>query len=226
MQRLRLSDRVPPDIEVWQATWPESPDSPGLAGLDPQEVARARRYRRAGDAQRFVRGRSLLRQLLAERLGVAPARLRFAAGPHGKPVLPGTSWHFSVSHSGNVALVALSPRHVLGVDVELCRDGPQEPELEALSLTSDERVRLAAAEPGKRLTDFYRHWVAKEAVLKALGWGIASALQRVRVQPLRDGFVDVRVDGAAPPSACALPAPAGCLAALAWFRTEKAGMPA
>lgn len=39
MQRLRLSDRVPPDIEAWQAMWPESPDLPGLAGLDtPDDV--------------------------------------------------------------------------------------------------------------------------------------------------------------------------------------------
>ncbi|MCM2572491.1 4'-phosphopantetheinyl transferase superfamily protein [Achromobacter xylosoxidans] len=226
MQRLRFSDRVPADIEVWQASWPASAVLPSLADLDAQEAARARRYRRAADAQRFVQGRRLLRQLLAERLGVAAARLRFDAGPHGKPLLAGAGWHFNVSHAANVALVALSPRHALGVDVEQCRGDVPDPGIEALSLTSDERARLAAAESGSRLIDFYRHWVAKEAVLKALGWGIASALQQVRVQPLRDGFVDVRVDGAIPPSACALPAPAGCLAALAWFRTEKAGMPA
>lgn len=38
MQRLRLSDRVPPAIEAWQAMWPGSPDLPGLAGLDTPDV--------------------------------------------------------------------------------------------------------------------------------------------------------------------------------------------
>lgn len=226
MQRLPLPEGTPPALEVWQLSW-SAPCAPvDVHGLAPDEAARARRYRRPEDGWRFATTRRALRRLLGERLGVAPAAIAFSTGPERKPRVRNARWHFNVSHAEGVALVALSPAHAVGVDIERTRADVVTPEIESLCFTERERAVLAPLSGQARLEGFYRHWVAKEAALKALGWGIAQALLRVDISLRQDGEVGIRVDGAPPVLACEVPAPAGCYAALAWSFDADAAMPA
>ena len=79
--------------------------------------------------------------------------------PRGKPLFAGREdrW-FSLSHSGSLALCALSDRPV-GVDVELVR--PRRPGLPAYVLSDAE---LAAFDGSWE--DFYRRWTLKESWCK------------------------------------------------------------
>lgn len=79
--------------------------------------------------------------------------------PRGKPFFPGLDdrW-FSLSHSGGMALCALSDRPV-GVDVELIR--PRRSGLPAYVLSPDELARFDGG-----WADFYRLWTLKESWCK------------------------------------------------------------
>lgn len=70
------------------------------------------------DALRYANTRLLLRHLLAERLQCPPQAVRLDYGPHGKPVLQPENWHFNVSHSREISLLALSRSAAVGIDIE------------------------------------------------------------------------------------------------------------
>lgn len=79
--------------------------------------------------------------------------------PRGKPLFQGMDdrW-FSLSHSGGMALCALSG-HPVGVDVELTR--PRRAGLPAYALSPDELARFDGT-----WEDFYRLWTLKESWCK------------------------------------------------------------
>lgn len=97
----------------------------------------------------------------------AAVRLRWGWGalppversPRGKPLFQGMDdrW-FSLSHSGGMALCALSG-HPVGVDVELTR--PRRAGLPAYALSPDELARFDGT-----WEDFYRLWTLKESWCK------------------------------------------------------------
>ena len=93
--------------------------------------------------------------------------------PGGKPVFPDhPDQHFSLSHSGGLALVALSDRPV-GADIEVIR--PRSPGLPAYVCRGAEYDRFLAL--GGDWPAFYTLWTEKESLLKYTGEGL-KALRR------------------------------------------------
>ncbi len=83
-----------------------------------------------------------------------------ARSGRGKPYFPRYDgrW-FSLSHSGGLALCALSDDGPVGVDIEVLR--PRNPELFAYVLSEDERARCR-----EDWGEFYRLWTLKESWCK------------------------------------------------------------
>lgn len=216
MQRLRLPDSTPSGIEVWRLElhFGVSAGQADWSLLSEEERARALRYRHSEDRVRSIATRAALRRLLAARLGQMPGSLRFLANGYGKPYLQaGAGIEFNVSHAGRFALIALSRNGSVGVDIECC-----EPRLDVDNVIGYVFSPLERRQCTKSSDQFFRHWVAKEAVLKALGLGIGEHLQAISVLPGEGERYDVRHDHAAWPSlhAWSLDAPVGYAAALAW----------
>jgi 4'-phosphopantetheinyl transferase len=118
---------------------------------------------------RFVAGRAALRALLGRYLQIDPAAIRFAAGPNGKPRLdPPSPVQFNVSHSAGLALIAVAAEADVGVDIEQLRPRSDLPGLARRVFTERERDAIDGE------LSFYRHWVAKEAFVKATGRGVSS----------------------------------------------------
>jgi len=157
--------------------------------LDPDELERAARYRRPADRVRFAATRSALRELLGDRLGVDPASLRLTTGRHGRPELahPHGGLSFNVSHAGEHALIAISQKRRVGVDIERIDPGLDWRALVDLVCTADEQRRwiTGPATPLQR-EQFFRCWTAKEALLKAVGLGIADGLRALVIDPAGD----------------------------------------
>jgi 4'-phosphopantetheinyl transferase len=172
---------------------------PGAADLAPDEAERARRLRFEADRRSFVGTRVALRGILAGCLGVAPREIAFRAAPYGKPRLDperhGSALRFNVSHSGDLALVAVSSEAEVGVDIELRRPRPDLEALVARYFSPCERVAIAALPPARRLEAFFDYWTLKEAYLKACGDGLNRRLDAfdVLLDPdLPPRLVDVR----------------------------------
>jgi 4'-phosphopantetheinyl transferase len=154
---------VVPLVEVFQVDL--RTDSRGFAGcLTAAEHARAAERR---DGATWAVARGALRALLGERLGVAPSAVALAAGPHGKPEVPGARLRFNLSHSGALAVIALAEGFEVGVDVERLDRRSRAVER---TLTAGERAALAGV--ADRHTALLRVWCRKEALAKAIGGGL------------------------------------------------------
>jgi 4'-phosphopantetheinyl transferase len=152
-----------------------------------QERERAERILNSRARALWMRSRGVLRALLGRYLQQEARALRFAAGPHGKPALlqsthgqaqaPGlrSPLSFNLSHSGELALYALTTSGPLGVDVELARRPIDAVAIARRTFGEAEADRLAGLEPQAREQEFRRLWVRHEAELKRLGTGIGAA---------------------------------------------------
>lgn len=110
-----------------------------------------------------------IQRLLARRTG---ADVDIARTVNGKPYAVGNPLFFSLSHSGERAVVALSDSPV-GVDLEFYRREPRHPHLLA-RMTERERTELCGDE-----RKFYRNWVVKEAFIKMRGGTLAHDLKKL-----------------------------------------------
>jgi 4'-phosphopantetheinyl transferase len=194
--------------------------------LASEERQRADRFVFDRDRIRYTIAHAVLRHLLSLYCGEPAQSLRFNAAAAGKPSLrSASSLHFNLSHSEDRALLGVSLRHELGVDLEKVRSN-----IETLSISRNyffgsEREAIEAATPLERDSLFFRYWVAKEAVLKAQGIGLGFPLDRFRVDFLPDGRM-ARVEtfdpGTLEPNwtVCMLPCEPGWLAAVAARGTD------
>jgi len=163
------------------------------------EIDRSTRLRRDEDRVRQKLGAVLLRVAAGSALGVPPTQVVVdrtcprCTEPHGRPILPGTGLHASITHSGDLVGLALTALAPVGLDVERISDVDIEG-LSRLVLHPDEK----AADPDA----FFTFWTRKEAVVKATGDGLGAPLSQVRVSdpggpPELLGYPD----RAAPPAA-------------------------
>jgi 4'-phosphopantetheinyl transferase len=98
--------------------------------------------------------------------------------PRGQPVAP-HGMRVSLSHASGVAAVAIGRDAAVGVDVER-RDRVVDIDGLARDVLDDDELQAWRREPGGRRKDaFLRLWTRKEAVLKALGVGLAGDLRAV-----------------------------------------------
>lgn len=89
---------------------------------------------------------------------------------NGKPYIEGNPLHFSISHSGDRSLIAISDKPV-GVDIEIFRDKLRKSVIELFS--AREQAEIACER------DFLIHWTSREAYVKLYGLTIAKMWKRI-----------------------------------------------
>jgi 4'-phosphopantetheinyl transferase len=145
--------------------------------LTADELLRAGAKAAEEGRKRAVVTRAAVRALLARYLDAAPDELAFAAGAHGKPRLdPDGPLRFNLSHSGELAMIALARDTEVGIDVEQVRPRADFTRVARRVFTEAEREAAADSDLA-----FYRHWVAKEAFVKATGRGLGASLRSFEV---------------------------------------------
>lgn len=174
-----------------ELNWMRAPESASSAAalfvlLSKEERQRVRQFRRDSDQYRYVAARACLRMALSELLAIPPSEIPIRRGALGAPTLGDglAGPAFSVSHAGAWAVVAVGHVLALGVDVEALPSAKIEgrptdwnPELLARSASGCERDVL--------------YWVGKEAILKALGCGVAVDPDRIGIALRGDGRIDI-----------------------------------
>ena len=161
------------EVHVWRAGLDGA--SAREAELPAAERRRAEQIRRPGGREEWVAARLALRDVLSRYLDAAPGAIRLQAGGHGKPGLAGDGpLEFNLSHSGGLALVAVSAERELGVDVERIEPRHDFLALAARALGPDAVAALQATVGEERAHAFYDLWVRHEARLKCGGGGLAG----------------------------------------------------
>ena len=176
---------TPSGVEVWRVALDVSSTvlAAAVNHIPPDELVHIDSFRRPEIRQRQLLAHAALRSLLSERLKIEARQITFHTGPQGKPKLADEDarLHFNLSHSGDLALIALSQAFEVGVDVEHIRPIRNLAKLAERFFTPSEASALAATPEADRTTALFRVWTRKESVLKATGLGIANGLQRIEV---------------------------------------------
>jgi 4'-phosphopantetheinyl transferase len=182
---------IPPiaagQCQVWWATTTAVP--PDLVRLlDTGERERLSRLYREEDRALFLAAHALTRIVLSAHLGMDPRAIRFSnicrhcGAQHGKPQIDSASpLDFSISHSGQRAVVAVATGVVVGVDVECVTPLWQDGALVSMMLSNSEKLIVDGFQGRARDEALLRYWTRKEAILKATGHGLAISPASVTV---------------------------------------------
>ena len=175
---LTLDDRA---VHVWGFSLDDSIAALKCccAWLSEEERARAARFIRQEDQTRYTLAHGGLRAVLARYAGLDPSALRFQAGSTGKPALLDEqgrphALRFNLSHSHGRMLIAVAQRQDVGADLEQIREKVEVVKLAKRFYAPSEYREIMGLSGFDQVQQFYRYWVAKEAVLKGQGVGILS----------------------------------------------------
>lgn len=165
----------------------------------PLRYERAMRFRCREDQLRCLGAGVLLHRGLY----IKEENLRYNA--HGKPYVPEFEGDFSLSHSGELTVLAVSDSGVVGVDVEridrrhldiatrvfqpeeiawMKSSRGLEQQKDAVCENKEEETKIAQED-----VNFFRLWTLKESVMKAEGKGLSLSPASFSVLPLIEGSV-------------------------------------
>jgi len=143
--------------------------------LSPDELKRANRLFTRQLRNRFISGRGLLRETLADYLDLEASRLILSTTPSGKPHLSCEhdchDLDFNLSHSGDLAILALASQCQVGIDLEQVREDLPYQKIAWQFFSDREQSDLFSLPVEQQLAAFYRCWTRKESYLKACGSG-------------------------------------------------------
>jgi 4'-phosphopantetheinyl transferase len=126
--------------------------------------------------------RDPLRALLGVYLGLPTDAVVLIDDEHGRPELA-APWNqflqFNWSHSVDKAIIAVAHGVTPGIDIERIRPRPRAMLLAERFFHHDETAALRALDSTQQERAFLEIWTCKEAVLKAVGRGIAFGLDRL-----------------------------------------------
>lgn len=172
-------------IDLW--VLPLRPREADEALLDERERARLQRLRVAEKRRQLLAAQADLRRVLGRYRERPPEQIRFAYGPHGKPWLPeDPDLGFNLSHSAQLAVVAVGRGLEIGVDLEHVARERAFLRLARRYFDAAEHAWLEGRPEATRAADFYRIWTLKEAYLKAIGTGLTVPPASFRIDLERD----------------------------------------
>jgi 4'-phosphopantetheinyl transferase len=142
--------------------------------LSADERARADRFQDADVCRRFIVAHAFQRRVLAACARVEATSLCFGFDAWRKPwLLSRPEVRFNLSHSADIAILAVRMDHDVGVDIEECAQEAAIEDVAKHAFSRAECHALEALSPAARRDAFFRMWTRKEAYVKALGRGLS-----------------------------------------------------
>jgi len=148
--------------------------------LSDEEREQYRRFHFARDARDYAAAHALLRHTLSLSGDRTPAEWQFAKTDAGKPFLLGDGAgraSFSLSHTRGMVACAVTTGAEVGVDVECVDRDLDGEEIAARFFSPVEAAQLMDVKGDARRDRFFDLWTLKEALVKALGRGMAVSLR-------------------------------------------------
>jgi len=156
-------------VDLWLTDLEELPLEAGPSGLTRQERVLKRRIQ-----QRFV-----LHLLLGSYLGVPGKSVRLSRDDQ-KPRLVGalaeSGLSFNVSHSDRWLGIAVACGREVGLDIERPRTLGRAGDLALRYFKGSDCQQIVALDEPDRSARFLEQWTAREALIKAMGLGLAGQL--------------------------------------------------
>ena len=174
LKKIDYSDYIIHDLklDIWQFPL-NSEFSTASSILSADESTRANRFHFDRHRRRFTIARAVLRLILARYLNTTPSAITFEYTKHGKPYIEGIhDIQFNLSHSGDLALLAIGKKFHVGIDLEFFSGRPYEGIGKQL-FSPKELDDFSHVDPRLKSLIFFHIWAQKEAFIKASGLGLS-----------------------------------------------------
>jgi 4'-phosphopantetheinyl transferase len=185
------------DLDLWNV-----PQGEALQMLPEYEKMKSERFRHDLLKTRYIKGRYALRLLLGMYLGTGFYHREFHINTYGKPSLKNTpdqeAIQFNLSHSDNACVCVFRQHGDIGVDVEKIKDLPDMDGIVERFFSPLEKEKLLALTESARKKSFFQYWARKEALLKAMGRGLAFPLNKAQVISSQEETAEIFVRTAKP----------------------------
>ena len=177
--------------------------------LTPKEIKYANSYAFNHLTENYIISRSLLRHILSHYIGIPANVLEFQLGPYGKPYITSSqnkmhNLKFNLSHSKDMLCIAVTKNTEVGIDVEFRDNKRSIQSLYSMVLTKQEQEYINSLNSvSVKLDFFYSVWTLKEAIVKALGYGLSYDLTKInlilesissRSKPSKTSAQEIRVE--------------------------------
>ena len=161
-----------------------------LDSLSADENERAASFKFEEDQSVFVIARGILRHLLAAYLKQSHSDIDFTYNMYGKPHLKlltqDNPIYFNLSHSNDMIVYAFSLKKFIGVDIEYMKADIVEPGIVQQVLSEKEQKVFYSKPIEKQPLSFFRIWVCKESLIKALGHGFSYSPLKIELDISKD----------------------------------------
>lgn len=159
-------------VDLWQFSLEEELyNAQRLLSAD--ETERANRFYFSKHKRRFTTARATLRTILARYLNTVPERLEFTYNAQGKPsVINSQKLQFNLSHTGELAVIAVGKGFPVGVDIEHYSARPYDGIAKTL-FSEQELEGFHKAPAALKPALFFHIWSQKEAFIKICGLGLS-----------------------------------------------------
>jgi 4'-phosphopantetheinyl transferase len=170
-------------IHVWLVNFAEATAADFEPIISADERVRANRFRFAKDRNNFIIGRGFLRKIIGNYLQINPSQIEFEYNQFGKPFLS-SNLKFNLSHSGNLALLAVGLDFEIGVDIEQKNGAFIDDGMILHCLTANEKSHFYSLPKNEKITFFFDCWTTKEAYLKAYSFGLSVEPNQIETAEL------------------------------------------
>jgi 4'-phosphopantetheinyl transferase len=154
-----------------------------LISVDERE--RAERFKFERDRRRYLIAHAALHEILRRYLPIDSEPLIFDYGSNGKPrlspALSPAGVQFNLSHSNELALLAVTRRGEVGVDIEYVKENFEFQDIAEKFFTAKEVAAMRSLPVHLQRRAFFKCWTSKEAFLKAKGTGLSGKLDEVEI---------------------------------------------
>ena len=189
----------PSDVDIWRIQLDRVDID--LSVLSSPEMQKANRCLTESHRHRYRATRFCLRSILACYLPITADNVELEKSANGKPSIPDSPIEFNLTHSGPLALLAITSGKLIGIDIEPIRKRNNVAAIAKRVLSNEivGRLNRTSDETEKALL-FTRVWTAFEARQKMTGNGIFGSSntpvhQLLRIHPFDEWIAAIAVEG-------------------------------
>ena len=162
-------------FDLYIAGIDEIPNDDFTETISEYRLKKAKNYKNEDDRKLSILSSLLLDKALKKH-DLSERNMKYTFNAYGKPYFANAEdLHFSISHSGEYAMVVLSDKEI-GCDIQQIKD---------INLSIADRFFTAEERKYVKCTEnFFRIWTLKESFIKAIGKGLALPLNSFSIKVL------------------------------------------
>lgn len=131
----------------------------------------------------YILRKSALRLILSQYCMISPNAINFKYNYYQKPYLKINPFNlqFNMSHSHEMAILAITKKHPIGVDLECIKPMENVTDIAHQFFSPQEYSKFTLVPTNQKIKTFYTIWTRKEAFIKAIGKGLSYPLNTFEV---------------------------------------------